>query len=246
MLHTFLIATLGFLAGNSFLLADEPAKVGFRDDFIGKYDPAWQIINENPDNISLTKQPGMLTITSDYGGIYGLNRAGKNIFLIDNPMKEKTDFVVTTRIFGVDPEVNYQQAGLLCCDDLDNYLKFVFEFDSDNGGKSLSVVPEVEGVGLDNIVLKVDEKLNEVWLRIVKFDDEYLFSASRDGDEYKTIGKHKLGNGRPAQIGLITQNSAANTNTFDVHFDEFEIVPLETRPELKNLLQEEPFKGPDF
>ncbi|MCA9095574.1 MAG: hypothetical protein KDA68_18975, partial [Planctomycetaceae bacterium] len=63
---------------------------------------------------------------------------------------------------------------------------------------------------------------------------------------YKTIGKHKLGNGRPAQIGLITQNSAVKTNTLDVHFDEFEIVPLESHPELKNLLQEEPFKGTEF
>jgi len=227
-------------------LADDPANVGFRDDFIGKYDPAWQIINENPDNISLTKQPGMLTITTRSGSIWGGRKSARNIFLIDNPLKEKTDFVITTRIFGFDPQADYQQAGLLCCDDLDNYLKFVFEFDTDNGGKTLAIVPEIEGNEKKNVVLKVKEIEDEIWLRIVKFDDEFVFTASRDGMKYVIIGKYKLGSGRPAQVGLIAKNGPSGAPGLDAHFDEFEIVPLDTQPELKNLINEKPFEGSEF
>jgi len=246
MPNRFLMVILVFFAGNSSLSADDPAKVGFRDDFIGKYDPAWQIINENPDNISLTKQPGMLTITTERGGIWRQNRSARNIFLIDNPLKEKTDFVMTTRIFGVDPNQRYQQAGLLCFDDFDNYLKFDLEFDEGNGGKTLAVVPEVNGIDEDNLVVKVNEVLNELWLRIVKFDNVFVLSASRDGTKYVIIAKQTWGTGRPTQIGLIAKNGSSRAEGLDVHFDEFEIVPLDTQPDLKNLINEKPFEGSEF
>lgn len=224
----------------------DPVKEGFRDDFIGKYDKAWQIINENAENISLTKQPGMLTITTERGSIWRNINSPKNLFLIDNPLKVKTDFVMTTRIFGVDPHANYQQAGLICFDDLDNYLKFVLEFDSGNGGKTLSVFPEVEAVDGENLIVKVNDKLDELWLRVVKFDDLYVLSASRDNKEYKVIARQQWGTGHPTQVGLIAKNGGSRAVGLDVHFDEFEIIPLDARPELENLVNEEPFDGSEF
>ncbi len=224
----------------------DPATSGFRDDFIGQYDKAWQIINENAENISLTKQPGMLTITTERGSIWRNINRPINLFLIENPLKVETDFVMTTRIFGVDPLANYQQAGLICYDDMDNYLKFVLEFDSGNGGRTLSVFPEVEGIDGENLVVKVNDKLDELWLQVVKFDDLFVLSASRDNKEYKVIAVEQWGTGHPSQVGLIAKNGGSGADGLDVHFDEFEIVPLTTRPELKALLEAEPIKDSEF
>lgn len=230
------------------LSSAEPAAEGFRDDFVWKYDPAWKILNPNPENVSLTTQPGMLTITTEAGGIWRKGRKNaRNIFLIDNPLPNKGDFVITTRMFGFDPDTPYQQAGIICFDDFDNYLKLVLECDETNGGKTIALVPEVDGTDLDNVVLKVNERLEELWLRAIKFDETYVLAASRDGKEYVTFARQKWGNGHPRQFGLIAKNGPGrSTPGIEVNFDEFEMVPLESRPDLKDELNRELFQDKDF
>ena len=98
---------------NSAVRADDPSSLEFRDDFDGKYDEAWTILNENAENISLTKNSGMLTITGESGGIWRGQTSAKNIFLIDTPMRSG-NFVMTTRIMDFDPKQNYEQARSIC------------------------------------------------------------------------------------------------------------------------------------
>ena len=217
----------------------DPVPPGFRDDFVEKYDEAWTVLNQNTDKISLTKTPGMLTITTEFGGIWRHYNNVKNIFLIDTPMKSG-DFVMTTRIVGFDPQTNYQQAGLICFNDVDNYAKFGLEFDGGNGGKTLAVVPETDGIDHENAILQVNDAVDELWLRVVRYNEKYIFSASRDGESYKTVVIQKCNVDYPAKVGIIAKNgngTGKDAPGVDARFDLFEIVPLETRPELKKLIK---------
>jgi regulation of enolase protein 1 (concanavalin A-like superfamily) len=217
--------------------ADDPVPPGFRDDFVQEYNDAWSILNKNSDNISLTKTPGMLTIRTEPGGIWREYNDAKNVFLIDTPM-QSGNFVMTTRIVDFNPQVKYQQAGLICFNDVDNYVKFALEFDPGNGGKTLAVVPEVDGIDHENAILKVKGADSEMWLMIIRYDETYVFSASRDGKNYKTIVSQKCELDFPAQVGIIAKNGAPrNPPGIDARFDFFEIVPLETRPELIELIE---------
>jgi regulation of enolase protein 1 (concanavalin A-like superfamily) len=217
--------------------AGDPIPPGFRDDFVEKYDDAWMVLNENADNISLTRNAGMLTITTESGGIWRQYDSAKNIFLIDTPMRSG-NFVMTTRIVGFDPQVAYQQAGLICFNDVDNYVKFGLEFDPGNGGKTLAVVPEVNGIDQANAILKVTDAPDELWLRIIRFDETYIFSASNDGKNYVPIVVQKCDRDYPEKVGIIAKNGVPrNSPGVDARFDLFEIVPLETRPELEELIE---------
>lgn len=217
----------------------DPIPPGFRDDFVETYNDAWTVLNENADNISLTKTHGMLTITTEHGGIWRDYDNAKNIFLIDTPMKHG-NFVMTTRIVGFDPQTRYQQAGLICFNNIDNYVKFALEFDPGNGGKTLSVVPETDGIDHENAILQVKGVVSDLWLRIVRYDEKYIFSSSRDGKNYETVVIQKCDVDFPLNVGILAKNGNGNDAPgIDACFDLFEIVPLETRPELESLIKQE-------
>jgi len=215
-------------------LPNEPAAHRFLDDFKGKYSRAWSIRSPNPNNVSLTKRPGMLTITTEQGGIWKSFDGTKNIFLIDNPIVNGGDFVMTTRLAGFDPVTNYNQAGLICFDDADNYLKFVLQWDSNQGGRALCSLREEGGGNIHTSYISVKEKLDEVWMRIIKKGNRYVAAASRDGQHYRVIGEESWGNGRPAKVGLIAKNGAPRSAPqLDASFDFFAIAPLDDKQTLR-------------
>lgn len=202
----------------------------FYDDFEGQFSRAWSIRKPNPKNISLTKRPGMLTITTEHGGIWKSFDETKNIFLVDNPIAGGGDFVMTTRLVGFDPVSNYNQAGLLCFDDSDNYLKFVLQWDSNQGGRALCSLRESRGDNIHTSYVDVKEKLDNVWLRIVKTGNRYVAAASRDGEQFWVIGEEFWGNGRPAKLGLIAKNGAPRrAPQLDASFDFFAIASDDAR-----------------
>jgi regulation of enolase protein 1 (concanavalin A-like superfamily)/Zn-dependent protease with chaperone function len=236
---TICVAVVTLLAAGFRPAEVDPIPPGFRDDFIETYNDAWTVLNENSENVSLTKTRGMLTITTEPGGIWRSYNNAKNIFLIDTPMKYG-NFVMTTRIVGFDPQARYQQAGLICFNDIDNYVKFGLEFDPGNGGKTLAVVPETDGIDHENAVLQVNDVVDDLWLRIIRYDEKYIFASSRDGKNYKTVVIQKCDVDFPSKVGILAKNGNRNDAPgIDACFDLFEIVPLETRPELERLIKRE-------
>lgn len=205
-----------------------PSVGGFVDDFVGSYSRDWSVLNRNPRNATLTKRPGMLTITTEAGGIWKTFDEAKNVFVIDNPIAGDADFVMTTRLVGFDPEANYNQAGLICLNDTDNYVKCVLQWDDNQGGRALCSLREKGGEDLSTHHIQFDEALDEVWLRIVKQGSRYVAAASVDGQHYRIIGDETWDDGRMAKVGLIAKNGASDTAPdLDASFDFFEIEPLD-------------------
>ena len=124
------------------------------DDFDGKLHLNWKPVRYDETHVSLTKNPGKLTITTQRGSIFGDEKndefgegvQAKNIFVLDNPLGKDVDFSVTTCVSGFTPQTSFQQAGLILYDDDDNYLKWGYEFDwGNNGGQVFTVVAETAG-----------------------------------------------------------------------------------------------------
>jgi len=201
-------------------------RLGFHDDFDKKHAPTWEITNPDPTHFSLTKQPGKLTITTQRGDLWHRNNNAKNIFLIKNPIADGGDFVMTTHITDFEPGSDYNQAGLICYDDVDNYLAYTFQYDENQGGRSLCLVREKDADDLPQAYLEVDRPLDGLWLRIIKRDNQYLVASSLDGQHYHIIAVETWGNGEPLKVGLLATNGLANTDEIDASFDFFEITPI--------------------
>jgi beta-xylosidase len=196
----------------------------FGDEFDGKLDPAWQILRSDPSHWSLEKKPGTLTLTTQKGAMSGSQKNFKNIFLIDSPAPEK-DFDITTRILSFQPSVNYQQAGLVCFDDEDNYIKASFEGDGDK--LRLVLMREVAGQG-QPFTASPAQKLSTVWLRLRKRGSLYTLLASADGELFTPYLQQFWGDGRPKRLGLLAKNAGAVAPEIDAAFDFFEV---RSRPE---------------
>jgi RNA polymerase sigma factor (sigma-70 family) len=207
-----------------------PAPFRAYDSFDGKLALKWQPIRYDPSHVSLTKFPGQLTITTQQGTIYADGKAkggprAKNIFVMPNPLRADADFVMTTSITAFKPEVVYQQAGLICYDDDDNYIKWSYEHDNANGGQQLILVRETDAKPLQDPAQYSISGLKQVWLRLTKRGDQYEYAASSDGKKFVVYGERPWGKkSSPKTIGIFAKNGGeAGVPEIDARFDFFEL-----------------------
>jgi hypothetical protein len=208
------------------------AEIQLFDGFDGRLALNWQPIRHDPSHVSLDKHPGKLTIITQRGSIHvdekndarGGGIQAKNIFVIDNPCSAETDFVMTTCIEGFTPQMPYQQAGLICYDDDDNYLKWGYEFCWPKGaGHTFSCVREINQESNFDVA---DAKpgITKYWLRIVKRGNKYQYAYSYDGEDYVTVGEQEWGDGKPKKLGLLAKNGGnPDASELDCQFDFFQL-----------------------
>jgi regulation of enolase protein 1 (concanavalin A-like superfamily) len=199
------------------------------DAFDGKFLLNWQPVRGDPSHVSLTKFPGQLTITTQRGSIYEDpsargEPAAKNIFVMDNPLGENADFVMTTSISEFEPNKAYQQAMLICYNDDDNYVKLSYEYKTDKGnGQKICLVRETDGKTSYDPGEEVSD-LKRVWLRLTKRGDQYEYAASKDGKKFTVYGERPWGDGPPKKIGILAKNGGmVGVPEIDARFDFFEL-----------------------
>jgi hypothetical protein len=205
--------------------ASPKSKVLAFDDFDDKLGLKWDIINANLSNFSLTKKPGTLTITTQDGHFKEANRSYKNLFLIDTPLMECQDFQITTCLSDFRPLEAYNQAGLICWDDEDNYLEWVYQKMRRRG---LNFNAGVEADGPTRYTyIQADGPFDKLWLRITKRGKSYECSSSIDGKSFTVRAVENWGDGSPKQIGLFAINgSLTNPPGVDASFEFFKVVAV--------------------
>ena len=184
------------------------------DRFNGRLGLNWKPVRHDPTHVSLTKNPGLLTITTQRGSIHGdekNDRAGegiqaKNLFLIENPLAANTDFVITLAVKKFKPETYYHQVALLCYDDDDNYLKWSYEHswrvpDTQN----FVLVRESDQRPEHDLVLN-KPGLSRFWIRVAKQGGTYQCAFSTDGKDFQVVGEKPWGNGSPKYLGFLAKN----------------------------------------
>jgi len=205
--------------------APEPQVLAF-DDFDGKLSLDWHILKADPTHFSLSKNPGMLTITTQKGALGAERKDYKNLFVIDCPTRPGADFEITTSIVSFKPVANWNQAGLICYNDDDSFLKWVYEWTGDNlGSGRLAFTFGRETGGTPAYEwFTVRQRLEKVWFRISKQGNRYAFSTSLDGKSFRRYGNRTWGDGSVKQVGLVAKNGTPSTAPdVDALFDFFEV-----------------------
>ena len=202
------------------------------DGFDGRLALNWQPIRHDPSHVSLDKHPGKLTIITQRGSIHvdekndahGGGIQAKNIFVIDNPCSAETDFMMTTCIEGFTPQMPYQQAGLICYDDDDNYLKWGYEFCWPKGaGHTFTCVREVNQKSNFDVA-EAKPGITKYWLRIIKRGNKYQYAYSYDGEAYVTVGEQTWGEGKPKKLGVLAKNGGnPDAAELECQFDFFQL-----------------------
>ena len=203
------------------------------DDFDGKSALNWKPVRPDPSHVSLAKNPGTLTITTQRGSIHGEEKKdeygegiqAKNIYLIDNPLAKDADFVATTCVVGFTPAMAYQQAGLIVYDDDDNYLKLDYEFNWGKGdGQTFFCVSETAANPEHHPIEGSESGLKRYWLRLTKRGDRYEYATSLDGDAFRIHGEVAWGDGSPKRIGVLAKNGGnKDAPEADASFEFFEL-----------------------
>jgi hypothetical protein len=213
--------------------ADKADKGKFRflayDNFDGKLGLNWKPVRHDATHVSFTKRPGQLTVTTQRGTIHADEKArgepsAKNIFLLDNPLAKDADFVITTCVSDFTPTESYQQAGLICYNDDDNYIKFAYEYNWPKGeGQTFALVRETEAKPEHDHV-DADSGLKKVWLRLTKRGTSWEYATSSDGKEFTVHGERDWGDGAPKKLGFLAKNGGPEGVTeIDAHFEFFEL-----------------------
>ncbi len=212
----------------------EEGKVLARDDFDGKLNAnlRWDILNADLSHISLTKKPGTLTITTQRGGFTRSATDYKNLFLIDCPAKSGEDFKITTYISSFRPMANWNQAGLICWNDEDNYLKWVYEWGWEAGERrEFNVIGETEGRRAPSTSFIAPPGLEGVWLRVTKTGKHYVLSTSFDGKSFPYRVPYEWGDGIVKRVGLFAKNSSGSkAPEINASFDFFEVKAVAAKP----------------
>jgi regulation of enolase protein 1 (concanavalin A-like superfamily) len=188
----------------------------------------WQPVRHDADHVSLTKNLGKLTITTQQGTIHGDEKAAgepsaKNLFVMPNPLAKDADFVISTCISDFNPSERYQQAGLLVYDDDDNYVKWDYEFSYiDEGSRAFALVRETKAKPQHDHVT-AEEGLKRVWLRLTRRGKNYEYATSTDGKKFTVHGQREW-ESTPRMVGILAKNGGlAGVKEIDACFDFFEM-----------------------
>jgi beta-lactamase regulating signal transducer with metallopeptidase domain/regulation of enolase protein 1 (concanavalin A-like superfamily) len=192
------------------------------DDFDGKLSLDWDILHPDPSHYSLTKKLGTLTITTQDGHFKEAHRGYKNLFLIDTPVPPGQDFQITTCLSDFRPLEAYNQAGLICWDDEDNYLEWIYQ-KMESRGLTFSAGMESNG-HTQYAYVPAGGPYQKLWLRITKQGDSYECSSSTDGKSFTVDTVQRWGDGSPKRVGLFAINgSLTHPPEVDASFDFFEV-----------------------
>ncbi len=208
------------------------------DRFNGRLGLNWKPVRHDPTHVSLTKNSGLLTITTQRGSIHGdekNDRAGdgiqaKNLFLIQNPLAANTDFEITLAVWKFRPETHYHQVALLCYNDDDNYLKWSYEHSwREPDTQNFVLVRETDQRPEHDLVLN-KSGLNRFWIRVTKEGATYQCAFSTDGKDFEIVGEKTWGDGSPKNLGFLAKNGGnPEAAEIDVCIRSFKVRALSKR-----------------
>jgi len=194
------------------------------DDFDRGVALDWDIINADPSHYSVTKKPGTLTITTQTGHFKEAHNDYRNLFLIDTPAADQ-DFQITTCLSGFQPREAYNQAGLICWDDEDHYLEWIFQKMKVRGFVFAAGVEAGGPTRYDYI--PTAGPCEKLWLRVTKRGDSYEGASSTDGRSFTVHTVQQWGDGSPLRVGLFAlSGSLTEPLEVDASFEFFEVASV--------------------
>ena len=218
LLMIAVVALVGCGGGSSHLV--------LRDEFEGEESLPWRIVNEDSSRVTHGKPRSMLTIKTQQGHFHKHEADHKNVFLLTNPLSDNANFEITTCLVGFQPSKLYHQAGLVCWDDLDNYVRIGY---LEKEGVKFETLTEKGGVveRANWSLIPTSQEYPRLWLRIRKEGDYYSCLVSADGTDWENRGRVLWPQGKARFIGFFANNgSAYQAPEIDASFEFFEFRSL--------------------
>ena len=189
----------------------------FNDVAVGK---AWNWLRPNSTNVSLTKKPGSLTITSEAGDVSEATNNAKNVLL----QSANNDWKIETKLVCSRIPSQPENAGILAYQDDNNFVKLMFRavVKTTNPGRSggetqagtIDLIYEEKGitksVGTFNLKKEITGD-NFLTLKLEKKGSFYTAYYSLDGSKFEKLAVANIllkdiKAGLIVCDGVITQN----------------------------------------
>jgi arabinan endo-1,5-alpha-L-arabinosidase len=203
--------------------ASLPAKAtAFSDHFEAGYLSGGWIVgpeheHRNDRFWSLTRPREALTIVTQESDIHGDRNEPINYFLRE---VDCDDFEITTRVRFV-PGENYEHAGLIVWQSVDDYIKLVHLFANER-----RLEGALEAGGRYSSQQIGNPFGDDLFLRIRKAGREYTFLFSGDGEEWDQLGSTVHASWENPKVGLFAV-SPGSGRRIPASFDFFTVTALE-------------------
>jgi regulation of enolase protein 1 (concanavalin A-like superfamily) len=160
---------------------------GFWDDFDGAVGENWKWYYPDEDYVSLELAPGKLRIYPQSGGLPSGNP--RNLLLANAP---QDDYEIST-FLAFTPESNYQFAGLLILNDLNNALQFGVGYAECTDplnclGRALYFTSFQDGAPSEQTIATLANDTDQIYLRLQRQGKNYRAEYSLDGLEWLQAG----------------------------------------------------------
>ena len=167
----------------------------------------WSWVREDPALWSLTSHPGYMAINPEGSLHQDLSNDAKNI-LLTTPFSQ--DFQITSAVSTTVTE-NYHTAALIVYQDDDNYI-YISKNYSD--GEKIRWRKEIDAVASGWMV---DEPEDEIYLRILKDENDYYGFYSLDDLNWTLVGvfTHTMPSPRVGLFGQLGPSLTQITNKYD-------------------------------
>lgn len=219
------------------------------DEFTtGTLGKQWNWLRENSANWSLSKQAGSLVLTSAKGDLTSTNNNAENVLL----QSANTDWTIETKLVcNRKPSGFTQHAGIIACQNDDNFVKLVYTAGFGRRGMGRPAAGEQPGSVELSVESKGEQKAtvsismegvikadNTLILRLVKKEDLFIATCSADGKEFVPVGSVNTllkdiqagllvcDGVAPARMGGFGRPQTAPAQTekpFEVAFDYFHV-----------------------
>ena len=211
------VRTLGLVAAMILLVTvvEGAAQSEWIDEFDGSMDSDWSWLSSDSTASSLSANPGYLRIQTQRAGGQPPNGA----VVLNAPSEE---FVIEAKVLFT-PFENFQQAGLIIYEDLDNvlilsraYCDFV-AYGCVENGIYYDSTQSTESHRASTIVK------DTAWLRLTKTGSQVLAEYSEDGNLWQVVGTHTLSSSESVKIGLISNGDRESAGRISADFDYFKV-----------------------
>ncbi len=163
---------------------------------------SWSWVRADNNNWSLTERPGSMKLKLQGGDLYQTTNSTNNILLRDTPAG---DWSIITKL-EINPNQNYQQAGLIVYKDDDNYIKLTRAYA--DGSNCYNYAKEIGG-GYSDFGC-VSESATKVYMKITKSGTTYtLYNSNDSGSTWVQLKQYTgISFTSPFKVGLFAQSNA--------------------------------------
>ncbi len=169
------------------------------------------------DKWSLVSNPGFLTILTQNSDIHQKNNNPRNFFLRDVPYE---NYQITTYL-EFSPRQDFEQAGLIIWDGLDDYLRLTSIWAGEQRFEAA-----IEANAIFSSQLQPNPAGDSVYLRIRKVNRTYTFLYSSDGEQWEQIGSSVYATLQNPRVGLFAI-SPGSGRELEARFQFFAIEELD-------------------